>query len=272
MVGAGLDTLKNITLLVVGLASGLAIAQLAHHFTSNRSQPGIAIEQLESRGAADHSAELRAAEHELQAFQVQGAGGSLAPGTLALAMERKEKEFDAYLDKIREDKAIVDTTRLLAAGFTQSRIDWIRRRAEELRSQRLQADFERQQKGLPVADPYMVSAYAFDKDLDLQNELGSGEYERYRKALGRSTTVAVAGVNAGSNAAKGGVMEGDEIVSYDDERVFSIDQVRSLALKGRPGSTVTVDILRRGQPMRLVVPTGPLGIEIPSWSARLQGN
>jgi hypothetical protein len=37
-------------------------------------------------------------------------------------------------------------------------------------------------------------------------------------------------------------------------------ELNALILEGQPGAPVTVDVLRDGQPMQVVMPRGPLGI------------
>jgi len=49
-------------------------------------------------------------------------------------------------------------------------------------------------------------------------------------------------------------------MSYDGRRVFSMDELKSMAFAGDPGEDVIVDIERNGQRMQLVLPRGPMGI------------
>jgi hypothetical protein len=263
---------KNVILLVMGLVAGLLIAQLSRQFITDSSQAVIAVSDTGSSPADSAGRRIAELERELQALQSQNAGGGPEQGLVPLPVEQGNKEFETFAEERRAEKVKIDTANLLAAGFSQSRIEWIKRRADELKSQREQADFERRQNGLPPPDPYMFSAYMFDADLDLQDELGDAEYEKYRKALGRPTAVLITGVEERSNAANAGLRANDEIVMFDDERVFSVDQVRSLAAKVKPGTKlISVEVIRDGRLMRLSVPAGPLGIKMPSWSARLQG-
>ena len=53
---------------------------------------------------------------------------------------------------------------------------------------------------------------------------------------------------------------GDQIVSYDGERVFSTSDLMQRTMA--PGSgDVVVDVVRDGVQMQVVLPRGPIGVE-----------
>lgn len=143
--------------------------------------------------------------------------------------------------------------RLIEAGFSPDRAEYINARAETLRMEALQAQYEARRDGVPL------TPRVFGAD-PLRAELGDPEYERYLQALGRSTSVRVGGVLASSPAAQAGLEPGDEVVAYAGDRVFDMRELNELILEGQPGEPVTVDVLREGQPIQLVLPRGPLGI------------
>jgi len=94
----------------------------------------------------------------------------------------------------------------------------------------------------------------------LRTELGDGDYERYRDALGLPAAIGIGSVLASSPAERAGLQSGDEIVSYGGQRVFDMDELNGLTIEGQPGETVAVDVLRDGQPIQLYLPRGPIGI------------
>jgi S1-C subfamily serine protease len=53
---------------------------------------------------------------------------------------------------------------------------------------------------------------------------------------------------------------GDELVEYAGMRVFSTADLQLLTASGRLGETVSVDVVRGGQPLTLRAARGPLGI------------
>jgi S1-C subfamily serine protease len=94
----------------------------------------------------------------------------------------------------------------------------------------------------------------------LRNELGDADYERYLAANGRPTSIAVSTVLDSSPAQRAGLRPGDEIVSYDGKRIFSMSDLSRQTMQGQAGEQVVVDILRDGVSMQVVVPRGPIGI------------
>ena len=151
-----------------------------------------------------------------------------------------------------EDRA----ERLVAAGFSPGRADWILHREEELQMEALEARYEAGRSGSP-ADFFRSS---FDVGNTLRQDLGDDDFARYLEANGRPSSVPVSSVIDISPAATAGLRPGDSITAYDGQRVFSINDVNVVAMEGEPGQNVIIDIERDGVPMQLVVPRGPLGI------------
>ena len=146
--------------------------------------------------------------------------------------------------------------RFVAAGFTAGEAEWIMRRESELQMEALQARYEARRSGEPM-EFFGSRNYANNT---LREELGDGDYERYLQANGRPTRVSVTSIIDGSPALAAGLQPGDQIVSYDGRRVFSMDEIVALTMQGEAGQNVVVDIQRDGIPMQVAMPRGPLGI------------
>jgi hypothetical protein len=145
--------------------------------------------------------------------------------------------------------------RLIDAGFSADRAQWLEERTAELRMQALQAQYDAAREGVPLNLRAMRAG-----DDTLRSELSNAEYERYLQAMGRPTSVRVGAVLASSPAEQVGLLAGDEVVSYAGQRIYDMGELNALILEGQPGAPVTVDVLRDGQPMQVVMPRGPLGI------------
>lgn len=161
----------------------------------------------------------------------------------------------------RRDRRGGDTTaerieRLVAAGFGPAQANVIVQREQELQMASLQARFDAERNG-EYLDRITSAAMAGDA---LRAELGDVDYERFLEATGRSTSVAVSSVIESSPAHAAGLRPGDEIIRYDGERIFGMTNLTQQTMTGEPGQSVTVDILREGVPMQVVLPRGPLGI------------
>jgi C-terminal processing protease CtpA/Prc len=191
-----------------------------------------------------------------------------SPATPAEAFSREQERLKKLIESV-EDR---DTKRLLAAGFTMERIDWLRRRAQELEAARNRKASELRLAGLPNPDPDASIAYVFDSDLDLRYEIGDDEYEKYRVALGRSAGVPVVTLTPGSIAESVGLKVGDEIVAYNGKRVFNLGELNAIARKkSNPGesSTMALEVRRDGQLIRVNAPRGDMGLRFTIGSANL---
>jgi hypothetical protein len=153
-----------------------------------------------------------------------------------------------------DDNELVE--RFIAAGLTPERAQWIVARSQELRMQALQEQYDAAREGRPI-DPSLA---VFAPATTLREELGDADYERYLQALDRPTSVYVRDVLATSPGARAGMKSGDQVVSFDGERVFDMSDINRLVLEGQPGQVVAVDVLRDGQLVQLYVPRGPIGI------------
>jgi hypothetical protein len=155
--------------------------------------------------------------------------------------------------KMAEFRRKQELDRLVQAGFTQERAEWVERRTQELQLQAQQAQFDAQRSGQPYRGT--------DIESTLRKEMGDSEYEKYLSATGRSTDVQVMDVLASSAAERAGLKPGDQIVAYAGQRVFDSSDLNSLTRQGTPGETVTVEVKRDGQTVQLSVPRGVLGVE-----------
>lgn len=179
-----------------------------------------------------------------------GAGGERRGGT-----ERQFTDANGNFDptRMREARREQQLERLVQAGFTRERAEWIERRTQELTLQAQQAQYDAQRSGQPLRGA--------DTDNALRKEMGDAEYERYLKAMGQRTEVQVMDVLASSTAERAGLKAGDQIVSYAGQRVFDMRDLNALTRQGTPGEPVTVEVQRNGQTVQVQVTRGVLGVE-----------
>lgn len=145
---------------------------------------------------------------------------------------------------------------LVAGGFSEIRARQILALEDEIRMAALQAEFEARQNG----ENFSPWEWAADNQADLRERLGDADYEKYLTAQGAQASVTVREVIGESPANRAGLRAGDRILSYDGKRVFTMNELRSMAFSGEAGEDVIVDIERNGQRMQLVLPRGPMGI------------
>jgi len=146
---------------------------------------------------------------------------------------------------------------LIVAGFSASRADWILNRESELTMEFMQERYKAMRAG-ETLDPMMRG----NSQLKIRDELGDAQYERYLAASNSPTAVGVGNVFDASPAQRAGLLPGDEITHYAGARVFSGFDLTRQTMEGEPGENVVVNITRDGMPMQIVLPRGPLGINI----------
>lgn len=145
---------------------------------------------------------------------------------------------------------------LVESGFSEPEARRVLRIESETRYQAMLAAWEAQRKGEP-ADPF--SAMGGSQAL-LRAELGDSDYERFLRAQGAPTAVQVTQILDSSPASRAGLQPGDEILSYNGNRVFNVLELRGMTMQGRPGEDVIVEVNRDGVTMQLSLPRGPIGI------------
>lgn len=94
----------------------------------------------------------------------------------------------------------------------------------------------------------------------LRSKIGDAEYERFLLAQGQRTNVQIASVLDGAPGSKAGLRPGDEIISYNGERTFSMMDLRELTMGGEVGENAIIEIDRNGVRMQLSIPRGPIGM------------
>ena len=146
---------------------------------------------------------------------------------------------------------------LIAAGLAPDRADWILRRESELRFESMQARFEARNAAGPQ-DWFNAST---NPETMLRAEIGDADYEMYLEGNNRPTSVNISNVMASSPGERAGLQPGDQIVNYDGRRIFSTWELVQQTMGGGEG-TVVVDLVRDGSPMQIVLPRGPIGVEV----------
>jgi PDZ domain len=261
---------KKVGLIVVLLLAGVAIAMYLQNGPSAEQQAftprtdaseSERIADLEKALAAQvdrantFENRMRELEARLGARAEAGAGGDDPRAGRMAEMRQRFGDANGNVDPaaVRDRMRKMQTDRLVEAGFTRERAEWIERRVQELQLQAQQAQFEAQRTGQQFRGNDIEAA--------LRKEIGDAEYEKYLKGTGRPTDVRVMDVLASSPAEKSGLKPGDQIVSYAGTRVFEMNDLNALTRQGNPGEAVTVEVQRDGQTVQMQVPRGVLGVQ-----------
>jgi hypothetical protein len=201
-------------------------------------------------GANNGGAETQANQRERIAALLEADDGQNP--MLNRIRERLPDGFGGLDESAREQRQI---DRFVASGLTVDRAQYILQREEEVAMEVLQARYEATQNGASAEEVANLSTSKL-----MREDLGDADYEKYLAGLGRPTTINVRDVLSNSPAQAAGLAPGDQIVAYDGQRVFDMNELTGLTYEGSPGTPVAIDVLRDGQPIQLYVERGPIGV------------
>jgi hypothetical protein len=105
-----------------------------------------------------------------------------------------------------------------------------------------------------------------NKEDDLRIRLNESEYDAYLYASGQPNRVAVTSVLTSAQAGTAGIITGDYIVRYDDQRIYNGFDLREATASGSIADTVALEVEREGKTLLFYLPRGPLGIRMNSVS------
>lgn len=178
--------------------------------------------------------------------------GEALPEDLTALREQIEERRNAARNNTEERQI----ENLIEAGFDQYQAEEIIRQTEEMQMNLLNARFQASQSG----EDFDAGQMQLEAIAELRANLGEADYERYLEATNQSTNVGVSNVLASSPAEIAGMQTGDQIISYNGERVFNVNDLNRLTNSVEASGNVVVEVLRDGQPVNLSLPTGPIGI------------
>jgi membrane-associated protease RseP (regulator of RpoE activity) len=152
-----------------------------------------------------------------------------------------------------------DAEALEGAGWTPGEIRGIRLRWEEYEMAKLEVENDRARK---VPGWKHLGKRSFQIEVELRRDLGDEDYEAMRYATSQPNRVILSELLETSPAAVAGLEPGDEVVSYDGQRIFTASALKLLTLAGVPGALTEMRVLRAGEEHRFFVPRGPLGTRL----------
>jgi len=104
------------------------------------------------------------------------------------------------------------------------------------------------------------------REEDLETLLDEAAYDAYLYASGQTNRVDVGNVLENAPAGIAGILPGDHIIRYDNQRIYNILDLRRAITGGEVNDTVEVEIEREGRTVQHYLMRGPLGIRTNSLS------
>nr|WP_081475726.1 PDZ domain-containing protein [Microbulbifer agarilyticus] len=156
--------------------------------------------------------------------------------------------------------------RLIDAGFPPERAALIMDRQERLQYEQMQYSYEyhhmqdkRSERAVELQQK--IQTYSNPRRV-FEQELSPAEFEQYLNAFGGRTEMEIGSIIESAPAYDAGLRAGDKIIRYNNQRVFHMGDLRTQVYQAKPGSSVEVEIQRRGSSSteKIYLPAGPLGI------------
>ena len=152
---------------------------------------------------------------------------------------------------------------LLKGGIALSIADDIVRRKNSVELKRLELQ-DRAKR-----DNYLNTQRYYDElddinqqDVNLREELGDERYDGYLYTSKQNNRIKIASVMLGSAAEQSGIQKGDIVLSYDNKRMFTWQELKDATTEGQLGEFVAINIVRNGEIYSFTVPRGPLGTQL----------
>ncbi|MBW2497079.1 MAG: PDZ domain-containing protein, partial [Deltaproteobacteria bacterium] len=176
---------------------------------------------------------------------------------VASAIDEGEPADETGVQDVSQRRAF-DINSLVASGIDREEADSLRALWEEVQLARMYLTDEAEREGWSGTARHRQELRALETGL--REELSPEIYDRYLYATGKKNRARVVDVIGRSPGERAGFAMGDTILSYDGQRVFSVDEVRKLSSSGRPGEVVRIEVARGDSTAVLEVPRGPIGL------------
>lgn len=267
--------LGKIALFAVGVVTGAAVLQTLSLIGGSEKQAAVA--------ADTESIDIEATQPPSIAAPVdQPATPLIDSATAELIRELTERvelaefridELEAQIENIELQAPAAITPQppqpeassrqdLINAGLDPFAVDEIAAVRDDLQLQRLELRDLATREGWIDSDRFRQSLQELRADSRVKEILGEDDYDRLLLAEGRNNRVRIDSIINGSAADLAGVVIGDVIYRYGDERIFTFGDLRRATTSGERDQQVSLQVLRNAERIDLVVPRGPLGVTI----------
>ena len=147
----------------------------------------------------------------------------------------------------------IETIRAMNQTVDRNRLEMLQLRDRAIREGWDDSDEYREQMR-ELRNPYRA----------LREDFGNEAFDQFLYASGIPNRVRIQEVYSGSAADNAGLVPGDIIVSYADNRIYSMTTLRDSTLEGFAGENILLEVVRDGEQITASLPRGPLGISMSS--------
>ena len=152
---------------------------------------------------------------------------------------------------------------LIRAGLDAFTAQQIARKQSEAELRRLELRDNAIREGYMGTDRFREEISQLRGDeVRVRDEVDEASYDKYLYYTGQPNRVAVTSVLLGSAAEQSGVQQGDIILRYEDEPLYSSRDLRALTIQGERNEMVTLTVQRGNSQVTLSTRRGPLGVHL----------
>lgn len=174
--------------------------------------------------------------------------------------------IDGEADVSTADSGWFNEQALIDSGMGSSQASELKGHFEQLEMERLYLR-DRSIRESWSREKYREAVQSLDsKEGELENQLGESMYDSYLYASGRPNRVSVTSVFPSAQAGIAGIVSGDHIIRYDNQRIYNGFDLREATTGGIAGDTVALEVERDGKTIQFYLVRGPLGIRMNSVS------
>ena len=239
-------------------------------YVSSLGEESLAGDGSGAEAIEDHSEllSLRARLDIERARAEERARGDLEP--TPPARKRPKERISELEDRARErrvplretpksDQEWFNSQALRALGIPEAEVEHIEEVWQEylMRKLRIQNESARQKaNGKGAAQWNLVN------ETNAREQLGDDSYDAMLYASGDRNRVFISQLLENSPGESAGLMAEDEVIFYDEKRIFRPSEIKRLTTEGSKGDFVEIRVVREGELMRFFLPRGPIGAQL----------
>jgi len=222
------------------------------------SNPFLAKDNDRLSNVEDELELIKQQMNELE-FALQNISSSVDAGSkLSRAVPANKSRFPSVFNR-----RIYNIDNLVKAGIDAGVAEDIVRRKNSIELKKLELHDRAKRDGYLGTQRYNDELESIDlQDVDLREELGDDRYDEYLFKSKQNNRIKIVSVMLGSAAELAGIQKNDVVLSYDNVRMFSWQELKNATSEGQLGEYVAIDINRDGAIYSYSVPRGPLGIQL----------
>jgi hypothetical protein len=205
-------------------------------------------------------------EKKVELLSQKGANSDSGSQSLLETESTESVSSDGESDVSTADRGWFNEQALIDSGMGSSQASELKGHFEQLEMERLYLR-DRSIRESWSREKYREAVQSLDsKEGELENQLGESMYDSYLYASGRPNRVSVASVFPSAQAGIAGIVSGDHIIRYDNQRIYNWFDLREATTGGNAGDTVALEVERDGITIQFYLVRGPLGIRMNSVS------